>query len=299
MSTANSFIDTYNIEEVHADVTTKPQVQAKEFFVYESGDLPVQEKMFYPSRSTHFSIHLNLGEPIGFKYNLIDYVIEKNSLYIIHPGIVHMLTKVTRLPTITLGFTHEFIAASMVHQKHAEALGFLSAHSNPLYLLKEKDIAMLYPIMVLLKNMGNNKDHPFRTDMVHHGFNLFMLEVAAIATEQRGGKEKGMSRQEDLLLRFMKELSTHFKEERSVQYYAGTLFVTSKHLTKTVKELTNKTCGELIDEMVITEAKILLGNLSSTVGQVADELNFSDQFFFSKFFKRHSGFSPKEYKSLI
>lgn len=98
---------------------------------------------------------------------------------------------------------------------------------------------------------------------------------------------------------FIKLLTTHFKEERRVQHYAGLLFVTAKHLTKTVKEITNKTCGELIDEMVITEAKILLDDLSMSVVTVADTLNFSDQFSFSKFFKNNTEINPSDYKKSI
>jgi len=299
MNNPASFIDTYGIEEVHADALTDQQAQATEFFVYTSEELPVQEKMFFPSRSAHFSIHLNLGEPIAFKYNLINYTVAKNSLFIIHPGIIHALKKADHLATITLGFTQVFLATSMLHKKHAEALGFLSAQSNPLYQLTDKEAETLLPMMLYLKNVVTDSDHPFKEDMLHHGFNLFMLEAAALAKKYRGNIETGMSRQEDILLSFMKELSAHFKEERSVQYYADALFITPKHLTKTVKELTTKTCGEFIDEMVIAEAKILLGDLSYTVGQVADELHFSDQFFFSKFFKRRTGLSPKEYKNSL
>ena len=126
-----------------------------------------------------------------------------------------------------------------------------------------------------------------------------MLEVEAIAKRYRGNDEQKVNRKEDILLNFLKQLAAHFKEERSVQFYADTLFMTPKHLTKTVKELTTKTCGEFIDEMVITEAKILLGDLSYSVGQVADALHFSDQFFFSKFFKKTTGLSPKEYKNSL
>src|ERR1700712_1802126 len=98
MSTPVSFIDTYGIEEVHADAVTSQKVQAREFFVYTTEEMPVQEKMFHPSRSTHFTIYLNLGEAIEIKYNLINYVIQKNSLFIIHPGIVHALKEVEYLP---------------------------------------------------------------------------------------------------------------------------------------------------------------------------------------------------------
>ncbi len=84
--------------------------------------------------------------------------------------------------------------------------------------------------------------------------------------------------------------------ERSVQFYAGQMFVTPKYLTKITKDSTNKTVRQFIDEMVIAEAKIFLDTPSVSIANVADELNFSDQFFFSKFFKNHTGLSPSEYK---
>jgi len=85
-------------------------------------------------------------------------------------------------------------------------------------------------------------------------------------------------------------------DRKGSQLYFKLLFINNSNLTKTVKELTNKTCGEYIDEMVIAEAKILLGNLSYSVAQVADELHFSDQFFFAKFFKKHAGVTPSDYR---
>jgi AraC family transcriptional regulator, transcriptional activator of pobA len=298
MKTSDSSIHTYDIKEVNA--IAGQEIQDNEFFVYNSEDVPVNERMFRPARSSHFSIQLNLGESVVIKYNLNNYTIQQNSLFIIQPGIVHELVKnVKKLPTMSMGFSHDFLAAAMIHKKHADTLGLFSVQSDPLFLLTDKEAETLYQLMLYLKNMVNDNGHPFREEMIHHGFNLFVLEIAAIAKKYRGNEEQGMTRKEDILFGFLKQLAAHFKEERSVQFYANTLFITPKHLTKKVKELTTKTCGEFIDEMVITEAKILLGDLSYSVGQVADHLHFSDQFFFSKFFKRRTGLSPKEYKNSL
>lgn len=297
MNTPDPLIHTYDIKEVHANAGQ--QMQANEFFVYNNEEVTIHEKMFRPARSAHFTIHLHLGAAQEVKYNSIKYTIPKNSLFIIHPGVIHLIKETDNLPTIAMGFTHDFFAASMLHKKHADTLGFLSPQSDPLILLTDEEAQTLYPLMLYLKNMVNNNGHLFKEEMIYHGFNLFMLEVVAVVQKYRGNDEQGMTRREDILFGFLKQLAAHFKEERSVQFYANALFVTPKHLTKTVKELTTKTCGEFIDEMVIAEAKILLGDRSYSVGQIADHLHFSDQFFFSKFFKRRTGLSPKEYKNSL
>lgn len=76
-----------------------------------------------------------------------------------------------------------------------------------------------------------------------------------------------------------------FKVERSVQAYADMLNITPKYLTTATRGLTGKTAGELIDEMLIVEAKVLLNESGLPIAHIAESLNFSDQFVFSKFLR--------------
>ena len=88
----------------------------------------------------------------------------------------------------------------------------------------------------------------------------------------------------------------HFEKERSVSFYANQLNITPKYLSEAVKEIMGKTAGELIDEAVIMQAKVLLKTPDLNIGQVATVLNFPDQSFFGKFFKKHVGLSPNQYR---
>lgn len=158
----------------------------------------------------------------------------------------------------------------------------------------------LLPLLLLLgQKCGVAPTHPFGKEVIGHSFNLVLFELAAIMKSYRGDPFTKFTRKEDLLMGFIKLLTKHVKEQRSVQYYADQLFITPKHLSRTIKELTGKTCGELIDEMVITEAKVLLNDSALSIGNVAEELHFSDQFFFSKFFKHHTGLTPTEYRTSV
>ncbi|MCI1640466.1 MAG: helix-turn-helix domain-containing protein, partial [Bacteroidales bacterium] len=59
---------------------------------------------------------------------------------------------------------------------------------------------------------------------------------------------------------------------------------------------TGKTAMKWIEEYTILNAKTLLRTTNLTVGQVSDELNFSSQSDFGKYFKRFTGISPKEFQ---
>ena len=88
----------------------------------------------------------------------------------------------------------------------------------------------------------------------------------------------------------------HHKQERSVAFYAGKLCVTPKYLSLLVKNVSNRTAGEWIDNYVVLEAKALLSSSTLSIQEISDRLNFTNQSFFGKYFKQHVGISPTEYR---
>jgi AraC family transcriptional regulator, transcriptional activator of pobA len=295
MKVPYSTIREFTISEMSADAGRKKPT--RDFHVIRTEEFADRQHMSRPSRSNHFTIALIIDGECRLNSNLIQYSLRKNSLFIVPPGAVRQVQERTdNLRGLILEFTKEFLIASEFHKKHIDAFTFFSSRGNPHLILQNSEAEILKAMMLFLLQKELEEDHPFRKEVLHHGFNLFMFELAASFKKHRGNEKVKLTRKEAHLFSFVKLLNLHFKEERHVQYYADSLYITPKHLTKTVKELTNKTCGEFIDEMVITEAKILLDDPDMSIGNVSDALHFSDQFFFSKFFKNHTGVNPSEYK---
>ena len=97
--------------------------------------------------------------------------------------------------------------------------------------------------------------------------------------------------------KFLSLVQQHFKKERFLDFYASQLEVSSKHLSRTIKDATGFTAVEWIDRFVILEAKVLLKSTTMSIQQISDELNFASQSFFGKYFKKHTGRSPKEFRN--
>ncbi|MCH5224753.1 MAG: AraC family transcriptional regulator [Muribaculaceae bacterium] len=97
--------------------------------------------------------------------------------------------------------------------------------------------------------------------------------------------------------KFLSLVQQHFKKERFLDFYASQLEVSTKHLSRTVKESTGFTAVEWIDRFVILEAKVLLKATNLSIQQISDELNFASQSFFGKYFKKHIGKSPKDFRN--
>jgi AraC family transcriptional regulator, transcriptional activator of pobA len=98
---------------------------------------------------------------------------------------------------------------------------------------------------------------------------------------------------------FKKLLAKDFKKERSIKYYADSLFTTNKYLSDQIKKYSGKPARKYIDEMVILEAKIMLQNPQLSIAEISDELHFPNQSFFGKFFKNYTDLSPLQYKKSV
>ena len=97
--------------------------------------------------------------------------------------------------------------------------------------------------------------------------------------------------------KFISLVQQNFKNERFLEFYATRLDVTTKHLSRILKSLTGFTGVEWIDRYVILEAKVLLRSTNLTIQQISDELNFSSQSLFGKYFKKQTGMTPKEFRN--
>lgn len=101
------------------------------------------------------------------------------------------------------------------------------------------------------------------------------------------------------------ELTEQFKQlimrfihkQKSISFYAQHLSVTPNHLNKVVKQATGKQASTLIAEMLVLEAKVLLKHSELSISEIAFKLGFVDQSYFSRFFKTHTGNTPRGYKA--
>jgi len=109
---------------------------------------------------------------------------------------------------------------------------------------------------------------------------------------------KPSNRKEEIFKDFINLVHRHFMEERNVGFYADKLCVTPKYLSSVIHDVSGKYATEWIMELVIIEAKSKLKDPSKSIKEVCRELNFANQSFFAKYFKQHTGYTPKEFKNL-
>ncbi len=135
-----------------------------------------------------------------------------------------------------------------------------------------------------------------RDEVIRHLFSSTVYLFAdMIVHASRFSKEK-ISRKQEIVLQFLKNVGDCYLEEREVSFYADKQFITSRHLTSVLKEVTGQTAGQIIAAFVMKEAKAQLSTTEQSLYEIALNLKFSDQYSFGHFFKKHSGESPNAYR---
>lgn len=130
---------------------------------------------------------------------------------------------------------------------------------------------------------------------------LKLLELFIIVDRSCASKkERNVPQQKRTLLRsFQQLIEKHFRDIKLPKEYADLLYITPNHLNALCQELVGKTAGDLIRDRVLLEAKRLLTNADMTVAEIAYDLNFQDNSYFNRFFKKNEGVTPEEFRKTI
>ena len=95
---------------------------------------------------------------------------------------------------------------------------------------------------------------------------------------------------------FMMLLEENYQGERTADFYASELGISSKRLNQILKEKLDKTGMQLIHDRIILEAKRKIIHSENTLKEIAYELGFTDRPYFSRFFKKQTGSSPEDFQ---
>lgn len=100
----------------------------------------------------------------------------------------------------------------------------------------------------------------------------------------------------DRLQQFRLLVEAHFAHHWPVERYARQLGMSETRLNRICRRLTGGTGFDLLQQRLALEARRRLIHVQSSVGQIASELGFKDSAYFCRFFRRHAGFSPNEFR---
>jgi AraC family transcriptional activator of pobA len=125
---------------------------------------------------------------------------------------------------------------------------------------------------------------------------LIAIGVARLAASRARTGSVTLQPADATVARLRALVDEFFRKERQLGFYAEQLGMTIDRLNDHVKRATGVTAGHLVRQRVLSEAKRQLVFTAQPIQDIADELAFSDPSHFARFFRKHTGTTPHEFR---
>ena len=252
-----------------------------------------------PHRSEMYGFGILLKGTAELKVGLDSYHLQAPGLVAISPDEIRQWVHWQDSLTISsIFFTEDFVISGLSDTLFLKKLNFFKRKGTHFIPLKPDELVSIQMLFGQV-DQKNASNLPSKYIIIQSLLRALLLEAEALQQHLTATDSSKYTQANQLTWKFKELLAAGFRKQREVNYYAESLFVTPKYLSQVLKEQTGKTAGELIDEIVCLEAKVLLQVNELNVSQIAHQLNFANPSFFGKFFKRQTGISPKEYRKTL
>jgi len=251
-------------------------------------------------RNNYYSL-IWVKEGIGkLKTNFSEYNFEKNSLFSFAPYQPFMLSS-TSVKGVAIYFHSDFFCIHK-HQTEVTCNGVLfnNIYQKPFFLVDEKLEDALDKVI------GQIETEIQRPGLAQYELLISFMKIFLISASRAKAQQQPESiplsttRKEPFILQNLKEaIEKDFRSKHTPQDYAILLNISSNALARIAKTHFNKTLTNLITERIIIEAKRELYLTNKSVKEVAYELGYDDEYYFSRFFKKNVNISPQAYRETV
>ena len=164
-----------------------------------------------------------------------------------------------------------------------------------IHLTDERAVVVKAMIDVLLKASNCQPSMLTPAKMVPV-FNLLNAAYIEYATKNQQMPMQPQDRRTEIYHEYNNLVMKHYHEWHHVSQYADAMRLTLPHLCSTIKAVSGKTAGDMIIDAILTDAKAQLKITNLQVKEIALALGFDNVAFFNRFFKSHTGSTPKAYR---
>jgi AraC family transcriptional activator of pobA len=218
-------------------------------------------------------------------------------IYFMIPGQVHSWNFEGFTDGYVINFSSAFFNTFLLNPAYVENLSFFSGDLKDAVIelpqALHAEISTLFEEIIKESESGETQ----ATDMLR----LLILRLFILINRLNTNKSnKGAaSYNQTVLKNFKKLIEANYTRLKLPKEYAELLYITPNHLNAVCKDLLGIQAGEVIRDRTLLEAKRLLTNPQLNITTIASELNFSDNSYFTKFFKKAEGITPEEFRKKI
>ncbi len=225
--------------------------------------------------------------------DFVPYTVADNSLFFLRPGQVHELS----LKAQSTGYLIEFSPGFYTTSSTGTTVFRKVSHKNHCKL-QSRRFERIYTVAAQVMEEYEQRDENYQQAIKAH-LELLFIELLRQSKNPRAVKNEKAFYAQEKLEAFMDLLERHFKTLKKPADYAALLHLSNYQLNALTRETLDKSSSEVITDFLLLQAKRQLLATAGQVNQIAYEMGFQDPSYFIRFFKKHTGVSPQEFRNQL
>lgn len=227
--------------------------------------------------------------------NISEYQCHQNDVLLLEPGsfmLIHECSEDALVHYIL--FSGSFLEKnSFGGRLSLTALGLTS----PILTLKQDQADVFLSLINLLNQASNCMPSQLSSEKMIYVLNILKLSYSDFAHVDKESSIRPQDRKQEIYQDYCQLVLKHYQEWHHVSDYADAMRITLPHLCSTVRQVSDRTAGDIITDAILTDAKAQLKITSLQIKEIAMSLGFDNVAFFNRFFKAHTGVTPKTYRN--
>lgn len=283
-------IHSYKIQELKSAVQKRNDFGIFTLEEFENGI----EHLKVPHRHDHFTIFFPTSGRGSHTIDFREYPLRKSRIFLLSPGQIHAWKFMERVKGYVLLFNREFFSVTNQSRDLRDFLFYNFRKERTYFDLHDKSAKRILGLLEQIASEYHNKTS-FSDQIIRAHLNVLLFIMARLyldAAPVNGNHTIPLNK----IREFERAVNRSYKALRSVSEYASLLKVTPNYLNSICKKITGRQAGEIIRDRILLEAKRLLVNTNNSVAEIAYELNFEDNSYFGRFFKKYVKMTPLRFR---
>lgn len=224
----------------------------------------------------------------------------ENSLFAFAPFQPYLISSENPIKGIMINFYAEFIFADQPEKEKAFKTVLYNSVTQPPFVQINNNSISVFDMLFEKMEVEIQDTLMAQHDLLGAYLKILLINTFRLKIEQQqfeSTNDKAV-KEPYILQKLINAIEENFKEKHSPSDYAAMLYVTPKTLGKVSKAYYNKSISSIINERIITEAKRELYLTNKAIKEIAYELEYEDEYYFSRFFKINTRVSPQKYREM-
>ncbi len=256
------------------------------------------KKLHFPHRHDFYQLILFTEGGGSHSIDFQNFRIVPFHMYFLSSNQVHGWYFEGNMDGYVVNFSDQFFHSFLLKSDYLEQFPFFFSSNVEDSAMQIGEEMQPEIISILEKILSENEStHKFRYDTIRVLILQLFYLIGNISNQKRENVKESYNI--TLMRNFETLIEKNYLNLRLPKQYAELLYITPNHLNALCNDIKGVSAGDMIRDRIILEAKRLLINFNMTVTEIAYALNFDDNSYFCKFFRKQAGVTPDVFRKQI